>query len=110
MRTEAFQITVSNSVGVVSAEILEPSNMKAMLVLAHGAGANMNHRFMKTLAMALAESGIGTLRYNFPYMEKGKGRPDPPAIAEKTVEMAIEKAHSLYPQAHLLAGGKSFGG
>jgi uncharacterized protein len=110
MKTESFQITISDSIGPVSAEILEPGNMKALIVLAHGAGANMNHRFMKELSKALAELGIGTLRYNFPYMEKGKGRPDSPAIAEKTVEVAIEKANALFPNIHLFAGGKSFGG
>lgn len=110
MKAESFQFPVSDSVGFVSAEALEPADMKALIVLAHGAGANMNHRFMKGLAKALAESGIGTLRYNFPYMEKGKGRPDPPAIAEKTVEAAIEKAYERYSGIHLFAGGKSFGG
>jgi uncharacterized protein len=110
MKAESLQIIVSESIGAVSAEVLEPADMKALIVLAHGAGANMHHRFMKALSKALAESGIGTLRYNFPYMEKGKGRPDPPAIAEKTVEAAIGKAHEMYPDTHLFAGGKSFGG
>jgi uncharacterized protein len=110
MKFETFQLVVSESIGSVSAEVVEPSEMKVLLVLAHGAGANMNHRFMKALATQLAEAGIGTFRYNFPYMEKGKGRPDPPAIAEKTVEAAIAKAHAMYPGVHLLAGGKSFGG
>lgn len=110
MKTDTFKLTVSDSIGSVSAEVFEPDDMKAMIVLAHGAGANMHHRFMKTLSTALAEAGVGTLRYNFPYMEKGKGRPDVPAVAEKTVEAAIEKAKSLFPHVHLFAGGKSFGG
>jgi predicted alpha/beta-hydrolase family hydrolase len=110
MKTDSFQIIVSESIGAVSAETLIPDDMKALIVLAHGAGANMQHRFMKTLSKSLADVGVGTLRYNFPYMEKGKGRPDPPAIAEKTVEAAIAKAHELYPDVHLFAGGKSFGG
>ncbi len=84
--------------------------MKAVLVLAHGAGADMNHRFMKGLSKNLADHGIGSLRYNFPYMEKKKGRPDPPAIAEKTVGVIVDKAHELYPGFSILAGGKSFGG
>jgi predicted alpha/beta-hydrolase family hydrolase len=70
----------------------------------------MNHPFMVSLSKALAESGIGTLRYNFPYMENGKKRPDPPAIAEKTVKEVVAKASSLFTDIPLFAGGKSFGG
>jgi predicted alpha/beta-hydrolase family hydrolase len=110
MKIESFKIDISESIGSVSAEVLEPSDMDTLLVLAHGAGANMHHRFMKALAKALAENGIGTLRFNFAYMEKGKGRPDPPAIAEKTVEQVILKAKELFPETNLIAGGKSFGG
>jgi uncharacterized protein len=110
MKIEPLKITISESIGVVSAEVLEPTSMDALLVLAHGAGAGMDHRFMKALAMSLAENGIGTLRFNFSYMEKKKGRPDPPAIAEKTVEQAIVKAKELFPNTTLIAGGKSFGG
>jgi uncharacterized protein len=110
MKTKSLTIPVSDSIGAVSAEIMEPDNMKFMLVLAHGAGAGMNHRFMIALAKALYEYGIGTARYNFPYMEKGKKSPDVPAVAEKTVAVVIEKIHERYPDAPLLAGGKSFGG
>lgn len=110
MKIEALTFNVSESIGTVSAELIEPPSMKAMLVLAHGAGANMHHRFMKSLAMTLAREGIGTLRYNFPYMEKQKKRPDPPAIAELAVLRAMTTAHELYPNARLFAGGKSFGG
>lgn len=110
MKIESFKIDVSETIGAVSAEVLEPSDMDTLLVLAHGAGAGMDHRFMKALSKALAENQIGTLRFNFAYMEKGKGRPDPPAIAEKTVQRAIIKASELYPKTRLIAGGKSFGG
>jgi uncharacterized protein len=110
MKIESLKIDISESIGAVSAELLEPTGMDALLVLAHGAGAGMNHRFMKALAKGLAENGIGTLRFNFAYMEKGKGRPDPPAIAEKTVGQAIVKAKELFPNTILIAGGKSFGG
>lgn len=110
MKTETFSVPISETLGSVSAEVIAPEKMMALITLAHGAGADMNHRFMKALAKALADRGIGTLRYNFPYMEKKKGRPDPPAIAEKTVAVVIEKARELYPQVLLLAGGKSFGG
>jgi predicted alpha/beta-hydrolase family hydrolase len=110
MNIENFLIPVSESIGNVSAEALEPTGMTAMMTLAHGAGANMNHQFMKSLAKALADHNIGSLRYNFPFMERGKGRPDPPAIAEKTVEAVINEAHKRYPGIPLLVAGKSFGG
>jgi predicted alpha/beta-hydrolase family hydrolase len=70
----------------------------------------MDHPFMKNLAEALAEEGISTLRYNFPYMEGKRGRPDTPTVATKTVEAAVAKAGALFPGIPLLAGGKSFGG
>ena len=110
METKNFTIEVSQTIGAVSAEAITIDDMKAMLVLAHGAGAGMNHSFMVALSKALAEANIGSLRYNFPYMEKRKNRPDPPAIAEKTVGMALEKADKLFPGIPLFAGGKSFGG
>jgi predicted alpha/beta-hydrolase family hydrolase len=103
-------LPVSDSIGGVSAVVIEPEHPRAVLVLAHGAGAGMLHPFMSALANALAGKGIGTVRYNFPYMEKLRNRPDPPAIAGKTVAVAIEKAHELFPSLPLYAGGKSFGG
>lgn len=105
-----LKITVSENIGDVSAEVLEPKKMKALIVLAHGAGAGMNHRFMIKLAEDLAEQNIGTLRYNFPYMENGKKRPDVPAVAIKTVEAALKKANELYPSIKIFGAGKSFGG
>ena len=110
MKIDSLKIAVSDTVGKVSAETVIPDNMSALLVLAHGAGADMNHKFMKMLAKGLAEHGIGTLRFNFPFMENKKGRPDVPAVAEKTVEAAISKARELFPTMTLFAGGKSFGG
>ena len=103
-------IAVSDSIGKVSAELMVPEKMKALLVLAHGAGAGMQHTFMVTLSKELAAEGVGTLRYNFPYMENKKGRPDVPAVAEKTVEAAIAQANKLFPKVAIYAGGKSFGG
>lgn len=111
MNIESFSIHVSESLGTVSAEVVEAAHPAAVMVLAHGAGAGMHHPFMKSLSLALGESGITTLRYNFPYMEKsGRGRPDPPAIAEKTVEVALHTAHQRYGNLPVIGSGKSFGG
>jgi uncharacterized protein len=107
---KSLRIPISESSGEVSAEIIEPKKMKALLVLAHGAGAGMSHRFMVQLSEELAKKEIGTLRYNFPYMENGKKRPDVPAVATKTVEMVLKKANELFPKVPVFASGKSFGG
>lgn len=105
-----LKITISENIGSVSAALLEPAKMKALIVLAHGAGAGMNHTFMIQLSEALAEEKIGTLRYNFPYMENGKKRPDMPTVATKTVELVLTKAHELFPKTKIIGAGKSFGG
>ena len=107
---KSLKIKISESIGSVSAALLEPPKMKVLIVLAHGAGAGMNHNFMISLSEALAAKGIGTLRYNFPYMENGKKRPDVPAVATKTVEMVLTKAHELFPKVKIFGSGKSFGG
>ncbi|MFT3933971.1 MAG: alpha/beta hydrolase [Chitinophagaceae bacterium] len=80
------------------------------MTFAHGAGAGMQHDFMVSTARALAEKDIATLRFNFPFMENKKGRPDTPAVAHKTIEAAIIKAHKLFPDLSVFAAGKSFGG
>ncbi|HEY8937158.1 MAG TPA: alpha/beta family hydrolase [Cyclobacteriaceae bacterium] len=105
-----ISITISESIGNVSALLHEPTEMKCILTLAHGAGAGMTHKFMEELAVELGKNKIGTLRYNFPYMEQGRKMPDVPAIATKTVHKVIQTAHELFPTIPLLAGGKSFGG
>ena len=87
-----------------------PSRAKACLVLAHGAGAGMQHSFLEVLATELAVRGVATLRYQFPYMERRLRRPDPPALCEATVRAAVAEAARLVPGAALFAGGKSFGG
>jgi predicted alpha/beta-hydrolase family hydrolase len=79
-------------------------------VLAHGAGAGMNHPFMAAVAQELAERGVATLRYQFPYMEKGGKRPDPPKLAHATVRAAVAETARRLPKLPLIAGGKSFGG
>jgi predicted alpha/beta-hydrolase family hydrolase len=87
-----------------------PKKAKAVLVLAHGAGAGMDHPAMRALAEALNEHHIATLRFQFCYMERGSRRPDRPPLAMATVAAAIQKAQTLAPRLPLFAGGKSFGG
>lgn len=87
-----------------------PTGAKAVLVLAHGAGAGMAHKAMTATAEGLGERGIATLRYNFLYMERGSKRPDSPALAHETVRAAVAKAADLAPDLPLFAGGRSFGG
>lgn len=89
---------------------MEPEKMKALFVFAHGAGAGMSHPFMTGLSKELASLEIGTLRFNFPFTEQKKKRPDVPAVAHKTIEAAIQKAIELFPSIPIFAGGKSFGG
>lgn len=83
---------------------------RACYVLAHGAGAGMTHPFMSAVAQSLAARGIATLRYQFPYMERGSKRPDTPKLAHATVRAAVAEAARLLPGVPLFAGGKSFGG
>jgi predicted alpha/beta-hydrolase family hydrolase len=94
----------------VSGLLLEPSTARAAYVLAHGAGAGMSHAFMTATAEQLADRGVATLRYQFPYMERGGRRPDPPGIAHATVRAAVSEAALRLPGLPLFAGGKSFGG
>ena len=94
----------------VSGLLLAPKDARALYVLAHGAGAGMTHPFLATISTLLAERGIATLRYQFPYMEKGSRRPDPPKVAEATVRAVLGEAERLAPGLPLFAGGKSFGG
>lgn len=94
----------------VSALLQVPRNSLACLVLAHGAGAGMRHAFMTSVADALADQGIATLRYQFPYMERGSRRPDSPKLAMATVRAAVAEGGRQLPNLPLFAGGKSFGG
>jgi predicted alpha/beta-hydrolase family hydrolase len=94
----------------VSGLLLVPDRARACFVLAHGAGAGMSHPFMQAIASGLGERGIATLRYQFPYMEKGSKRPDPPSVAQATVRAAVAEARRRVPTLPMFAGGKSFGG
>lgn len=101
---------VSESAGEVSAILVRPAEARALYLLAHGAGAGMRHPFLGRVALTLAERGIATLRYQFPYMERKARRPDPPAVATATVRAAVALALRIAPDLPLIAGGKSFGG
>jgi uncharacterized protein len=103
-------IAVGEQTGAVSALLLQPPDARLLYVLAHGAGAGMRHPFLEVFAQRLAERGIATLRYQFPYMERHGRRPDPPPVAEATVRAAVGEAARVAPELPLVAGGKSFGG
>jgi hypothetical protein len=94
----------------VSGLLQAPPAARACYVLAHGAGAGMDHPFMAAMADGLADRGIATLRYQFPSMERGSRRPDSPRVAQAAVRAAVVQAARLLPQRPLVAGGKSFGG
>jgi len=87
-----------------------PKDAFACYVVAHGAGAGMKHPFMAAIAKGLAERGVATLRYEFPYMERGSKRPDTPAVAKARVREAVAEALRRASGLPLFAGGKSFGG
>jgi uncharacterized protein len=106
---QKLDIEIGNA-GPVSALLDRPPQARACFVFAHGAGAGMTHPFMETVASGLAERGIATLRYQFPYMEKGSKRPDPPAIAQAAMRAAVAEAGKRCAGLPLIAGGKSFGG
>ena len=110
MASKSISVKVSSTIGSVSAEAVIPSKATAIITLAHGAGAGLNPIFMQNLAASLAEVGIGTFRFNFPFMENGKKRPDSPAVAHQTIQAAIQKTEKLYPKLPLFVSGKSFGG
>jgi predicted alpha/beta-hydrolase family hydrolase len=107
--TRPIAITDEGDISV-SGLLTMPQRARACYVLAHGAGAGMNHPFMAAVAEGLAARRIATLRYQFPYMERGSKRPDAPALAHATVRAAVAVATQLQPQLPLIAGGKSFGG
>lgn len=102
-------IAVGNDIEV-SGLLQMPQPARACYVLAHGAGAGMTHPFMAAAALGLTEHGIATLRYQFPYMERGSKRPDAPKLAQATVRGAVAAAQAALPKLSLIAGGKSFGG
>ena len=110
MSAKSVTIVAGDAGTDVSGLLQTPPAARACYVLAHGAGAGMTHPFMATVAEELAARGIATLRYQFPYMERGGKRPDPPALAHATVRAAVAAALAALPDMPLFAGGKSFGG
>jgi len=109
--TQAEPVTITGADGArVSGLLQTPPGARACYVLAHGAGAGMDHPFMAAVAAELEPRGIATLRYQFPAMERGARRPDPPQVARATVRAAAAAARRLLPDLPLVAGGKSFGG
>jgi uncharacterized protein len=108
-RPQALTITLDEKARV-SGLLQVPQKARACYVLAHGAGGGMSHPFMAAIAEGLAERGIATFRYQFPYMEQGRKRPDTPKLAQATVRAAVAEASHLLPELALVAGGKSFGG
>jgi predicted alpha/beta-hydrolase family hydrolase len=110
-QTDAQPVTIAvDETRCVSGLLQAPTGARACYVLAHGAGAGMTHPFMADTAKGLAERGIATLRYQFPYMEQRSKRPDAPSVAHATVRAAVMEAARLVAELPLFAGGKSFGG
>src|SRR5437016_5292721 len=93
----------------VSGLLMAPENARACYVLAHGAGVGMQHSFMAAVAKGLAERRIASLRFQFPYMEEGRKRPDSPKRAQAAVRAAVHEAVRSLPAVPLIAGGKSYG-
>lgn len=110
MQLQQFAVQIGDKSGPVDALLLRPDDMHTLFVFAHGAGAGMRHAFMQSLSEMLYAVGVGTLRYQFPYMQQGGRRPDPPGLLEATVRAAIAIGHELAAGATLVAGGKSMGG
>jgi uncharacterized protein len=106
---QSLSLAVTDSIRV-SALLLRPPTSKFALVLAHGAGAGMEHASMAATAQGLYQRNVATLRFQFPYMEQGSRRPDRPALCHATVRAAVKDAHMRMPDATLWAGGRSFGG
>ena len=106
----AGTVAIGEPHGSVSSLLLRPPGARALVALAHGAGAGMRHPFMEAVADHLAERAIASFRYQFPYAEAGKKRPDSPRVLETTARAAVAAAAAAAPDLPVLAGGKSMGG
>jgi predicted alpha/beta-hydrolase family hydrolase len=107
--TAAVDIEVNEDLHV-SGLLAQPPHSRMGVVLAHGAGAGMDHPSMSILAESLYQRGVATFRYQFPYMQSGGKRTDPPALCHSTIRAAVQCAADLMPEVALFAGGRSFGG
>ncbi len=96
--------------GEVSSLLIRPDNAKWILVLGHGAGTNMRHSTLQTIAERLADINIATFRYQFPYMERGGGGRESEAVALQTVRSAAAAAHEAASDLSILVGGHSYSG
>jgi len=96
--------------GDVSALLHRPADAAALVVLGHGAGAGMRHPFLEEVAVRFGARGLATLRFQFPYMEQGRRRPDPASVCAEATRAAVRTAAEQAPDLPLFAGGKSFGG
>ena len=110
MNKERIRFLATPSRGEVSGVLVRPARARALLVLAHGAGAGVEHPFMEAIAAALAARGVATLRYAFPYFEAGKKSPDSAPVLEATVRAAVAAGAGVAPDLPRFAGGKSMGG
>ena len=110
MTGEEIKFDSGTKLGPVSGVLHRPGDAGLLYVFAHGAGAGMRHPFMERMSVELASCGVATLRYQFPYKEAGKRRPDYPSVLKLTVQSAIGAAQRLAPDLQLIAGGKSLGG
>lgn len=112
MQAESTRIEIGEGASV-SGLFLRPASARAIFVFAHGAGADMSHAFMEDVSASLAQRGIATLRFNFPFMDALSGkrwrRTDPPAVAHAAVRAAVAHARKMAPDLPLFVGGKSFG-
>src|SRR5690606_35610900 len=112
MQAESTRIEIGEGASV-SGLFLRPASARAIFVFAHGAGADMSHAFMEDVSASLAQRGIATLRFNFPFMDALSGkrwrRTDPPAVAHAAVRVAVAHARKMAPDLPLFVGGKSFG-
>ena len=96
--------------GEVSSLLMRPEGASWLLVLGHGASTNMRHPTLQTISERLADTGIATFRYQFPYMERGGGGRESQAVALQTVRSAVAAAHEAASELSLLLGGHSFSG
>ena len=94
----------------LDALLLRPERARLLYVLAHGAGAGMRHVFLQRIAEALAELAVATFRFQFPYTQAGRRRPDDAAVLRGAVRAAVNAAHDAAPDLPMIAGGKSMGG